>query len=315
MSFSPNAVKDIMTTTIPSSDQADFAERAEAHRRELHLHCYRMLGSFQEAEDLTQETLLRAWRRRDSFEGRSTLRTWLHRIATNACLDALERRPRLVPTDSDEILWLEPYPDHLLDDVVTRETVELAFLAAIQHIAPRPRAVLILREVLGWSAKETAAALETSVPAVNSALQRARATLEQRMPQPPAADPSEEEHALVQRYVEAMERDDARAFVEMMREDARFSMPPNPGLYVGAETIVGSWVEGGFTSAAFGHLRGVATRANRQPAIANYHRGPGEDAYRAFAIDVLRVENGLIAEIVAFELSDFDAYGLPPTLS
>ena len=316
MSSRPGAVKGSMDTTIPALDEAAFAERAEAHRRELHLHCYRMMGSVQDAEDLTQETLLRAWRRRETFEGRSAFRTWLHRIATNACLDALERRPRTVSGDADEVLWLQPYPDRMLDDVVARETIELAFLVAIQHLTPRTRAVLLARDLLGWSAKDTAELLGTSVASVNSALQRARESMRARLPESPAgASASAQERAVVERYLEAMEADDPRAFVEMMRDDARFSMPPNAGVYVGAETVVASWVEGGFGTEAFGRLRGLATAANRQPAIANYHLAPGDDAYRPLAIDVLRVEDGLIAEILAFGVESFEAYGLPPTLS
>jgi RNA polymerase sigma-70 factor (TIGR02960 family) len=172
-------------TTDTQLDRSSFTASVERHRRELHLHCYRMLGSFEESEDAVQETFLRAWRRRETFAGRSTLRAWLYKIATNACLDALDKRPRSVSA-SGEVLWLQPYPDELLDElaadeddpeavVVSKETVELAYLVAIQRLAPLQRAVLILRDVLGSSAKETAAVLETSVPAVNSALQRARA--------------------------------------------------------------------------------------------------------------------------------------------
>ena len=160
-------------------EKSAFAEQVERHRRELQVHCYRMMGSFEDSEDLTQETFMRAWRRRESFEGRSSFRAWLYRIATNACLDALSRRPRS-PAASSEILWLQPYPDHLLEEVapsedepdaavVSKETIELAFMVAIQHLPPKQRAVLILRDVLGWPAKETAALLETSVASVNSA--------------------------------------------------------------------------------------------------------------------------------------------------
>src|SRR6195952_3542039 len=173
-------------------DERDFGARVEPHRRELHVHCYRLLGSLEEAEDLVQEAFLRAWRRRETYEGRSSVRAWLYRIATNACLDALDKPPRR-PSASGEIAWLQPYPDELLeqlpdrregpeDVVLAKETVELAFIAAIQHLAPLPRAVLVLRDVLGCSARETALLIETTVASVNSALQRARAGLRQALP-------------------------------------------------------------------------------------------------------------------------------------
>src|SRR5689334_11830767 len=185
----------------------------EPYRRELQVHCYRMLGSYEEAEDLTQETFLRAWRAREQYAERASVRAWLYRIATNACLDALEKRPR-EPTPEGELAWLEPYPDALLPDevVVERETIELAFLIAIQHLPPRPRAVLILRDVLGWRAAATAELLGTTVVAVNSALQRARATLKERLPADRGAwtaAGSPAERALLARYVAATEAGDA----------------------------------------------------------------------------------------------------------
>jgi RNA polymerase sigma-70 factor (ECF subfamily) len=179
--------------------------------------------------------------------------------------------------------------------------------------------VLILRDVLGWSAKATAAMLESSVASVNSALQRARATLKQRLPArrlewAPGSDPSEEERALVQRYMEATERGDGAALAEMMSEDARFSMPPEPESYVGREAIVAFWKEGGFGSPSFGDIRCRPTRANTQPAVANYLRRPGESEYRALALDVLRIEGGAVAEVTTFVPELFEAFGLPPTL-
>jgi RNA polymerase sigma-70 factor, ECF subfamily len=310
-------------------DESAFAALVEPHRRELQVHCYRMLGSFEDSEDLVQETFLRAWQKRSSFEGRSSFRAWLYKIATNACLDAIDRRRRIVPLDG-EIPWLQPYPDRLLDGnapsdeqpdalVVDKETIELAFIAAIQHLPGTQRAVLIARDVLGWSAAETAALLETTVASVNSALQRARATLRRRLPErrlewAPGQDPTEAEQALLERYMDAHDRNDAAAVVELMREDARFSMPPEPERYVGRERIVAFWVEGGLTQAWFGHVRCVATRANRQPAVANYLRRPGETEYRAMALDVLRIEEGAIAEIVTFGSELFPAFGLAPRL-
>src|SRR5688500_4983166 len=234
MSFSPASRHSLRTPTRQltegrsmsttqlrkQEDEAAFAALVDRHRRELQVHCYRMLGSFEESEDLVQETFLRAWRKRQSFEGRSTVRTWLYGTAANACLDALERRPRRLA--GGEIPWLQPYPDHLLEEIassddepdaaaVEKETIELAFLAAIQHLPPRPRAVLILRDVLGWSAKDAAALLETSVASVNSALQRARAGMKKHLPArrlewAPGADASEAERVLLRRYVDATER-------------------------------------------------------------------------------------------------------------
>jgi RNA polymerase sigma-70 factor, ECF subfamily len=305
-----------------------FGARLERHRRELQVHCYRMLGSFEEAEDLVQETFLRAWRKRATFEGRSTFRAWLYRIATNACLDALSRRPRRLAAQQAEVPWLQPFPDDLLEEipaaedepdvaVVAKETIELAFLAAIQHVPPRPRAVLILREVLGWPAKDTAALLETSVASVNSALQRARATLRQQLPARRldwTPEASEEERVLVERYVEASERGDAAALAELMREDARFSMPPEPGTWVGRDEIVAAWVQGGFGTPEFGAFRCLPTRANRQPAVACYVRREGDDEARALALDVLRIEDGEIAEIITFPAKVFPAFGLPPAV-
>jgi RNA polymerase sigma-70 factor (ECF subfamily) len=306
--------------------QADFTAMVEPHRRELQVHCYRMTGSLEDSEELVQETFLRAWRRRETYAGRAPLRAWLYRIATNACLDAIGKRPK--PTD--EILWLEPYPDDLLeglsDDgtdpeeaVVAKETIELAFMTAIQHLPPRQRAVLILRGVLGWSAKDTAELLDSSIPSVNSALQRARRSMQELLPErrlewAPDADPTAEERALLDRYVEATERADAHSVKALMSADARFSMPPEPGLWVGRDAIVDIWVEGGFGTAEFGDLRCTVTRSNMQPAVACYNRRPGHSEYEPLAVDVLRIEEGEIAEIVTFHPKFFPALGLPPTL-
>jgi RNA polymerase sigma-70 factor (ECF subfamily) len=325
---------DALVAAATAGDESAFSALVDRHRRELQVHCYRMLGSLEDSEDVTQETFLRAWRKRASFAGRASFRAWLYRIATNACLDALERRLRRVPPDGGEpafeVPWLQPYPDRLLEGIATddaepdaavveKETIELAFMVAIQHLAPRQRAVLILRDVLGWSAKDTAALLEGSVASVNSALQRARAALKLHLPErrlewASGSDASDAERALVRRYVEATERADADALAEIMREDARFSMPPEPGLYVGRELIVASWKEGGFGTEAYRDFRCVVTRANMQPAVANYLRRPGDSAYRALAMDVLRIEDGAVAEITAFGADVFPAFGLPETL-
>ena len=213
-----------ITDELRPLDEQAFGARVEPHRRELHVHCYRLLGSFEEAEDLVQEAFLRAWRRRETYEGRSTVRAWLYRIATNACLDALDKRPRR-PSASGEVAWLQPYPDELLEQLpdrregpedvaLAKETVELAFIAAIQHLAPLPRAVLVLRDVLGCSAKETARLLETTEASVNSALQRARGGLRKNLPEDReawqhAAEATAVERELLARYVDCSERVDA----------------------------------------------------------------------------------------------------------
>jgi len=320
-----------------AGDEAAFAELAERYRRELQVHCYRLLGSFEESEDLVQETFLRAWRRRETFGGRSTFRAWLYAIATNACLDALARRPRSATVQGGarplaEIPWLQPYPDQLLEGIATnedgpdaalvsKETIEIAFIAAIQLLPARQRVALVARDVLGWSAAETAALLDTSVAAANSALQRARATMKKSLPRRRLdwsrdTDPSEQERALLVRYVEATERGDAAAMVELMREDAFFAMPPQTVWHAGNQEIVDAWVRGGFGSESFGHLRCLPTRVNAQPAVAVYLRRPDDAEYRAFVLDVLRFENGSVAEIVAFDLDDrlVAALGVPPTL-
>ena len=315
-------------TSIELDDRTAFEALATRHRRELQLHCYRMLGSLEESEDLVQETFLRAWRRRETFQGRSTPRAWLYRIATNACLDALQRSPRR--PRGGEVPWLQPYPDELLEgiaepeaepdaQVVAKETIELAFMVAIQHLPPKTRAVLILRDVLDWPAKDTAALLETSVAAVNSALQRARAGLKEHLPErraewAPGADPTEAERELLDRYVEASDRADAHAIAALMREDSTWSMPPEPGLWRGRDAIVAAWVEGGMGTVEFGEFRCLVTSANLQPAVACYLRRPGETEYTALALDVLRIEEGEIADITSFTYPVFPAFGLPPKL-
>jgi RNA polymerase sigma-70 factor (ECF subfamily) len=304
-----------------TGDEGAFARLVEPHRRELQVHCYRMLGSYEDSEDLVQETFLRAWRNRKSFQGRSSFRAWLYRIATNACLDAIERRSRVAPETTQplaEVPWLEPYPDELIDDLVAKETVELAFIAAIQLLPPRQRAALICRDVLGWSAAESAALLNISIPALNSALQRARSRLKEHLPRRRAdwrrdSDPSLEERALLRGYMEAMERGDAPGMIELLREDAFCAMPP--AWYVGRETIVQAWVEGGFGDDSWGRLRCVRTRVNGQPAVACYVKRAGDSAYRPLVLDVLRFEDGEVSEITAFRLEPLlEALNLPQTL-
>ena len=305
-------------------DEQAFGARVEPHRRELHVHCYRLLGSFEEAEDVVQEAFLRAWRRRETYEGRASVRAWLYRIATNACLDALDKRPRR-PSASGEIEWLQPYPDELLEQLPDRregpedvalanETIELAFIAAIQHLAPLPRAVLVLRDVLGCSAKETARLLETTEASVNSALQRARAGLRESLPEDREAWQHAAERELLARYVECSERADAEGLAALMHEDVRFSMPPIPGVWTGRSTVVQGWIDGGFGSEAFGSMRCVVTRANGQPAVAYYVHKPGDAAHEPLALDVLQVRDGVITEIVAFDCALFEHFDLPATV-
>jgi RNA polymerase sigma-70 factor (ECF subfamily) len=319
-----------------TGDDAAFARTVDGYRGELRVHCYRMLGSFTDAEDLVQETLLRAWRARASFEGRSTVRAWLYRIATNACLDTLRTHPeRVVPVGDvgepapSEIPWLQPYPDRLLDGtapgaeepaalVVARETIELAYLATIQLLPANQRAVLILRDVLDFSAAETADLLDTSVASVTSALQRARATLKQHRPDEPgewapAVEPSAEERELLQRYMDAHARADSDAVVAMMREDVRFTMPPQPTHYAGKAALAGFFAEA-FGPHAAGEFRLVPTRANRHPAAANYLRAPGDTRFRAMSLDVLRFDHGQLVEITTFDTTLFPLFGLPDVL-
>ncbi len=310
---------------LAPADRDAFAALAEPHRRELQLHCYRMLASFDEAQDLVQETFLRAWRKRATFAGRSTFRAWLYGIATNACLDAIARRSRTFAVAPDtEITWLEPYPDAMLDavpgpaeTVIAKETVELAYLVAIQHMTPQTRAVLILRDVVGLPARETAELLEISVAAVNSALQRARAVLAEQLPAErgewaPGTDAEAAEKALLERYMRATEAVDIDALKRTLAEEVRFSMPPEEGVYHGRDGVVGMWVSGGFGTEDWA-MRCVVTRVNRQPAVACYRRREG--AWRPFALDVVRIAGGEIAEIVTFGVEDPARYGLPEVLA
>src|SRR5947208_16293403 len=278
-----------MTAT---ADEAAFAGLAERHRRELHVHCYRMLASFDEAEDAVQETFLRAWRSRNSFDGSALFRAWLYRIATNVCLDMRRRSERRLTAMRSfaEVPWLQPYPDRLLDEVapsedqpdavvVERETIELVFLAALQVLPPRQRAAFIVRDVLGWPASETASLLETSVAAANSALQRARATMQEPLParraEWAAGAPSAEERALLARFIDAHERCDAAAAVAIAAQGIRITMPPHPFFFEGLEAIA-PLLERALGENRDGDWRLVPTRANRMPTAASYLRRPGD---------------------------------------
>jgi RNA polymerase sigma-70 factor (ECF subfamily) len=325
-------------------DEVAFTALAQRHRRELLVHCYRMLGSLHDAEDAVQESLLRAWRYRETVEANAPLRSWLYRVATNVCLDVIardERRRALASKVSagelqvdaaelDQVTWLEPLPDALLEPVaprdgepesalLTRETIELSFLTVIQLLTPQQRAALILRDLLGWSAKETAELLEVTVAAANSALQRARATLRERFPSrrpawPAGVDASAAERELLERYVAAAEEANVAAIAALIREDATFRMPPVPGVWVGRDAVIREWVDSGFGSESFGQMRCRITRANGQPAVAAWIRRDGDPGWGAAAIDVLRIEEGRIAEIVTFGAEVFPSFGLPAML-
>ncbi len=305
----------------------DFAGLTERHRRELHVHCYRMLASFDEAEDAVQETLLRAWQGRDSVDAGAGIRAWLYRIATNVCLDMIRRSARrpVALKSLAEVAWLQPYPDRLLDEVapgddepdavvVERETIELAFLAAMQVLPPRQRAALIVRDVFGWSAVETAALLDTTVAAANSAVQRARATMQEHLPAQRsewgAGAPSAEERELLGRFIDAHERCDAAAAVAISAGDIRVTMPPNPFIFDGVEAMASLAERAG----GEGDWRLVATQANRMPAAASYLRRPGDGEHRAFKVDVLRIVDARIVEITTFGPAQFPAFGLSPVL-
>jgi RNA polymerase sigma-70 factor, ECF subfamily len=328
------------TAASHGSDDSSFTALIEQHRRELHIHCYRMLGSFDDAEDAVQDTFLRAWRYRGNRREGAPLRPWLYQIATNACLDVIARdKQRTALTAAaetgedaaptvDEVTWLQPYPDSLLEPiapresepdaiVVTKETIELAFLTVIQLLTPQQRAALILRDVLGWSAKETAEVLEVSVAAVNGALQRGRATLRRHLPSrkpewPVGVDATAAERELLRKYVQASEQPDVAFFESVIREDAVFRMPPEPGVTVGRAAMMQLWIEGGFTTTM--RLRCVETRANRQPAVAYYNLGKDGKTYEAMALDVIRIDQGMITEIVTFAPTVFERFGLPATL-
>jgi RNA polymerase sigma-70 factor (ECF subfamily) len=329
--------------TESRADQA-FARLAEPFRRELKLHCYRMLGSLHEAEDAVQDAYLRAWRGFDGFDGRGSFRAWLYRIATNASLDALASRKnmrRLLPDQQapasaamqmpegappTELAWLEPYPDSDLEGIAddapdpearysSREAVQLAFVAVIQQLPPRQRAALLLCDVMGWSADEAAQLLGGSIASINSALQRARETLAKRYPdgRPAAAPrPSPAQQKLLDRYLRAWEGHDLDGFAALLKEDATFTMPPWLQWYAGREPIRSFFA---IAWKACGGVRLVPTAANGQPAFAVYTRA-GADAWAAQSIHVLTLEQEMIATLTVFlEPAVFQAFGLPLTLS
>jgi RNA polymerase sigma-70 factor, ECF subfamily len=293
-------------------DEQAFALLIEPHRRALHLHCYRMLGSLHDADDALQETMLRAWKGSDRYEPRAQLTTWLHTIATNVCLTAIARRRARPAELREDLEHLQPYPDRLLEDLVVRETVELALITAIQLLPPKQRAVLIMRDVLGWSAKETAEALEDSVAAVNSALQRARVGLEGTRRQVPA--PSQRERALVKQFMTAWDAVDIDGLVALLSEDAVMTMPPERMRVAGARSIgdfFGSVPQGG----RLDEIRLLPTSTNRQPALAAYARGD-DGKHQPYGLMVLQIEGDLIAAIVGFpDPWLFEQCGLPPAVT
>jgi RNA polymerase sigma-70 factor (TIGR02960 family) len=321
-----------------TGDEDAFRQLTDPYRRELQVHCYRIAGSVQDAEDLLQETMLAAWRGIDQFEGRASLRAWLYRIATNRSLNALRasgRRPEEVPSRLSELpeptrigepLWLEPYPDVMLElDALpdarydAKESIALAFVTALQHLPPRQRAVLVLREVLGFGAGEVAEMLDTTEVSVNSALQRARTTLEARLPAPDrerAPLPrSPRERELVERFVEAFANDDVDGVVALLTDDALLTMPPEPLEYEGPDAI-GNFLRDRFGARGPTRKRVIATRANGQPAFGYYIEDPQCPVARWSGLIVLTLEADRISALTRFADSGIAAgFGLPRTLA
>jgi len=308
-------------STAFANDEAAYQRLVEPHRRELHAHCYRMLGSIQDAEDALQEALVRAWKALDRFEGRSSPRSWLYRIATNTCLDLLAKRPkRELPIDHEdappvETVWLEPYPDDPDATYEARESVELAFIAALQHLPANQRAVLILRDVLGFSAKETAEMLDTTPASVNSAMQRAKASVEERTPAQSQqatlrALGDEEISALVERYVDAWNRGDLDAVVSMLAEEATFSMPPDFRWFRGRAAIRDFFPLGPMS---IPRIFVPASRANGQLTFGTYKLIDG--VWEPNAIHVLTLNPaGEITDMFCYlEPALFKYWGLPLT--
>jgi RNA polymerase sigma-70 factor (TIGR02960 family) len=321
-----------------AGDGAAFGQLVEPHRRELQVHCYRVLGSLADAEDLLQETLLAAWQGLPGFGERASLRSWLYRIATNRCLNWLRSANRRTPAEAarlpveppeatrlGEVTWLEPYPDALLDEVPepgpgpearyeTREAISLAFVTALQLLPPRQRVILILRDVLGFHTAEVAEILDTSEESVTSALKRARATLARDLPgsgQPPLPN-SPAEQRLVDQLVAAFQRGDVEGIVSLMTDDAWVRMPPVPLEYQGRE-LAGRF----FATVAFREGRRysfIATRANGQPAFGVYLQDPASDVARIFGLFVITLAGNKVSAITRFDNSVIARFGLPRTL-
>lgn len=318
----PDTGPDPLLSAAAAGDRAAFDALAAPHLRAIHLHCYRMLGSYHDAQEASQETLLRAWQSLSAFQGRAPLLHWLYRIATTTCLKALARRARQ-PVAMAELTDLEPYPDRLLGgptatqdpaaEAARRESVALAFIAALQLLPPAQRAALILRDVLAFSATETADLLDLSVPAANSALQRARTTLRTLSPLEPARLPDAEEQQLVNRFMQAWRRNDIPALAALLREDVILRMPPEPIEFRSRAAVAQFFA----TVPGDGHLDRIllrATAANGQPALAAYEPGAGGKA-TAYGLMVLTTAEGGIAVITGFrDPALFDAFALPAFL-
>jgi len=341
MSMAMTTPEPLRQERVPEHSTRAFERLAEPLRREIKVHCYRMLGSLHEAEDAVQETYLRAWRSFETFEGGS-FRAWLHKIATNVSLDALASRKhvqRLLPdqrapattempdgTPATDLAWLEPYPDSNLEGIAddapnpearytSREAVKLAFVSAIQQLPPRQRAALILCDVLGWAVAEVATLLGGSTASINSALQRARETLAKRYPdgRPARAPrPDAAQQKLLDRYLQAWEGLDLDGFVSLLKEDATYTMPPLPQWYAGREVIRAFF---GWAWKSYGGFRLVPTAANRQPAFAVYSRSRTEGHWAAHSIQVLSLEDHAISGLTLFIKPTgpglFQAFGLP----
>ncbi len=326
------------TVRLSTLDEQAFGAMTEPHRRELQVHCYRMLGSVHDAEDMVQETFLRAWRRRETFKGRASFRAWLYKIATNVCLDTLEHRQRRglpvthqeqgqrdepIPAMIREPIWLEPYPDLLLTSeetspegqVSARENIGLAFIAALHLLPPRQRAVLILRDVLDWQASETAELLEMSVPAVKSALHRARSTLANHSFEAGMPPLDETTQARLDQYVQAWETADIEALLTLLTADATFSMPPIPAWYQGRETIRWLVSKTVFSGEGQGRWRMSPTRANQQVAFGLYKQADDGQGYKAYGIQVLRFQGDRITDITTcINPALFPYFKLPPSI-
>ena len=344
MSWSKRAAEEQLLQRAGTGDEEAFGQIAETYRRELQVHCYRILGSVQDAEDLVQETMLAAWRGLDRFEGRASLRSWLYKIATNRCLNALRNRGRRPPelpapppqapeppepSRMREPIWLEPYPDALLEGVVdrslepdaryeAREAIGLAFVAGLQRLPPRQRAVLVLRDVLGFHAREVADMLEVSEASVTGALHRARSALDEGLPsaerEQASLPNSRDEREVVARFAEAFESGDVEGVVSLLADDAWLTMPPEPLEYQGPVAIAGflSTVPAGGRLEMF---RLVPTRANGQPAFGCYLRDAQAPVAHAYGLMVLTLRGDRVAAITGFpDTSVFRYFGLPRTL-
>lgn len=337
------AIEPVSPSQTSEQRAARFEQFAAPLRREIKLHCYRMLGSVHEAEDLVQETYLRAWRHFDRFEARGSFRAWLYQIATNACLSAIARRKkgaRVLPDQHGpptvdmpngegvpDVAWLEPYPDSDLPEAVdpspgpearyaSRESVQLAFIAVIQQLPPRQRAALLLCDVLDWSAAEAATLLGATTASINSALQRARATLGRRSPNAPPARPDAEQAALLGRYLRAWETLDVDGLAALLKEDAVYTMPPLPQWYRGRRAIRAFFA---WAWPAYHDFRLVPTRANGQPAFAAYGRTIPDADWKAHSLHVLTLQGDGISTVTLFTRVTasklFDAFGLPQSIS